>query len=102
VVGVKLVDAVYGEVVSLPRLVPPLVQVVGALACGPKTVNVTAPVAPELPVSVAVIELVAIVVPIVPEAGAPAVIVGDVLPTTVSLMPEPHVVTLALLLASPP
>jgi hypothetical protein len=34
------------ETVAVPTAVPPLVQLVGAVGCGPKTVNVIVPVAP--------------------------------------------------------
>ena len=45
------------DTVAVPTVVPPLVHVVGALACGPKTVNVIVPPAPLVaPLSVAVIE----------------------------------------------
>src|SRR6478736_8445895 len=69
--------------VAVPTVAPPLVQVVGALDCGPKTVNVIGAVAfaPELDASVAVIEAAAIAVPTVPVAGALALSVGLALPT---------------------
>jgi hypothetical protein len=59
------------------------VQVVGALDCGPKTLNVIGAVAfaPELDASVAVIDAAAIAVPTVPVAGALTDSVGLALPT---------------------
>ena len=77
----------------VPTAVPPLVQVVGALVCGPNTVQEIVPVGLEPPLSVAeLIAVVAMAVPIVPEAGpALAVSVVAILGTTVSVMPEPQV-----------
>jgi hypothetical protein len=86
----------------VPTVVPPLVQVVGALACGPKTVNVTVPPAPLVaPLSVALIEPVAIAVPVASVAGAPAVRAALDLATTVDVIPEPQMLLEAELLESP-
>jgi len=89
--------------VAVPTAVPPEVQVVGAVAWGPKTVKVTVPVAlePEVAASVPEMEVLAMAVPAVPPAGPDAVRVGDAWATTVSDMPEPQVETAALLLESP-
>jgi hypothetical protein len=90
------------DTVAVPTVVPPLVQIVGALAWGPKTVNVIVPVAPLVaPLSAAVIEPVPMAVPGVSVAGAPAVSGAVALPTTVDAIPEPQVVVLAELLESP-
>ena len=69
--------------VAVPTVVPPLVQVVGAATCGPKTLNVMGAVAfaPELDASVAVIDAAAIAVPTVPVAGALTDSVGLAVPT---------------------
>jgi hypothetical protein len=81
---------------------PPLVQVVGALACGPKTVKVIVPPAVAVPPeSTELIELAEIVTPAVPVEGAEAVVVVAFL-TTVKAMPLPHVPAEAVLLESPP
>jgi hypothetical protein len=67
------------------------VQLVGGLACGPKTANVIVPVAPlTAPVSLAFTVDAAIAVPTVPVLGAVAVIVV-VLVTDVDgmLLPQP-------------
>jgi hypothetical protein len=64
------------ETAADPTTVPPLVQVVGALACGPKTENVTVPVEPLVdPESVPLIELAEIAVPAAPVDGAVAAVV---------------------------
>lgn len=69
--------------VAVPTVVPPLVQVVGAATCGPKTLNVMGAVAfaPELDASVAVIDAAATAVPTVAVAGAFTDNVGLALPT---------------------
>jgi hypothetical protein len=88
--------------VAVPTVVPPLVQVVGALACGPNTVNVIVPPAPLVaPESAELIELAAIVVPALPVDGGEAEVVVAFL-TTVEAIPEPHVLADEVLLASPP
>ena len=90
------------ETVAVPTVVPPLVQVLGAVVWGPKTVNVIVPVAPlAAPDRTEEIALVAIVVPAVPVVGPVAVVVVAVR-TAVDAMPLPHVLAAALLLASPP
>ena len=88
--------------VAVPTVVPPLVHVVGAVACGPKTVKVIVPVGALPLASTELIELVAIAVPAVPVPGPVAVTVGDAFGTTVSDIPEPHRLTAAPLLLSPP
>ena len=72
---------------GVPTTVPLEAQVapVGALACGPKTLNVISPVAvaPELADNVAPIEVERIVVPATPIAGPDATILGEARPTVV-------------------
>ena len=87
--------------VAVPTVVPPLVQLVGALVWGPNTVKVIVPVAPLVaPDSVELIELVPIAVLVASEAGALAVDVVAFL-TVVEVMPVPQVLLEALLLESP-
>ncbi len=87
---------------AVPTVVPPLVQVEGAVAWGPKTVNVIVPVAPAVaPDSVEPIEPAAIAEPAFPLAGAAAVSVPAFF-TTVELIPLPHVLAEAVLPESPP
>jgi len=82
--------------VAVPTAVPPLVQVVGADAWGPNTVNVTVPVAPLVaPDSAEPIDEVAMAVPAISVADAVAV-VAVVLVTTVSAIPEPQVLAAPL------
>jgi hypothetical protein len=58
------------ETVAVPTVVPPLVHVLGALAWGPKTLNVIVPVAPApAPESVEPMALVAMVVLVASAAG---------------------------------
>jgi hypothetical protein len=70
----------------VPTVVPPLVQLVGAVAWGPKTLKVIVPpaslVAPE---SVELIEVAAIPVPVASVAGAVAVVVVALWTTSVKL-----------------
>jgi hypothetical protein len=103
--GVKLALDVYvalPETVAVPTVVPPLVHVLGALACGPNTVNVTVPPAPPVaPDKIELIELAAIVDPALPLEGAEAVVVVVFL-TTVELIPLPHVLAEAVSPESPP
>ena len=89
------------ETVAVPTVVPPLVQVVGALAWGPKTVTVIVPDPPLDPLRVAVSEPAAIAVPVGSVLGAAMVNPGEALATTVEVIPLPHVLTELLLLASP-
>ena len=92
-------------VVPVPTVVPPVVQVVGAVVWGPKTVKEMVPVAAGAVVPPARTELmlaVVMAVPIVPVPGAPIVTVGENLATTVSDMVPPQVEVAVLLLASPP
>ncbi len=57
------------DTVAVPTVVPPLVHVVGALGCGPNTLNVMVPVAPLPPDSVELIELAEMAVLVKPPAG---------------------------------
>ena len=74
----------------VPSEVPPAVQVVGAVACGPKTVKVTVPVGLDPPERVAEIVAAVMEVPAVPLEGPVAEKLGETLATTVSDMVEPH------------
>lgn len=86
----------------VPTAVPPLVQVVGASPCGPKTVNVIVPPAPTVPPeSPELMELATMALPAVPLAGA-LTVVTVVFLTTVEAIPDPQVLLEALLLESPP
>jgi hypothetical protein len=86
---------------AVPTAFPPLVQVVGGVACGPNTVKVIVPPAVLVaPVSVELIEFAAIGAPVVPLARAPAVVLV-VLVTAVEVMPLPQELLEAPLLASP-
>jgi hypothetical protein len=92
----------FPDTVAVPTVVPPLVQLVGAVACGPKTVNVTVPVAPlDAPDSVELIELAAMAVPAVPLVGAEAVS-AVVFLTSVELIPAPQTLAEEALPESPP
>ena len=88
--------------VAVPAAVPPVVQVVGAVVCGPKTVKVIvlASLVPEELAKVEVMLAAAMVVPAVPVAGAVTLRVGEALPTTVLVIPAPQVLAAALLFAS--
>jgi hypothetical protein len=89
------------DTAAVPTVVPPLVQLDGAVACGPNTVNVIVPVAPLVaPDKTELIALAAIAVPATPVAGAATVLV-DAFLTTVEAMPAPHVLLEVLLFASP-
>jgi hypothetical protein len=90
------------EIVAVPTVVPPLVQVVGALACGPNTVKAIVPVPMVVPDRVELIEPVGIAVFVLSVAGADALVLGLAFATTVSAMPEPQALFDAALLASPP
>jgi hypothetical protein len=84
-----------------PTCVPPLVQLVGAAACGPNTVKVIVPPAPlAAPVNVEAIDGAVIAVPGVLLAGPPAVTLV-VFVTVVDVMPAPHALLEALLPESP-
>jgi hypothetical protein len=86
---------------AVPTTVPPVVQFVGAVDCGPNTVNVTLPDAVLVaPVSVAPREPTPIGDPVVALAGAPAVILV-VLVTTVDVIPLPQALVAGLFIASP-
>jgi hypothetical protein len=78
------------ETVTVPAVVPPLVQVVGAVACGPNTVKVIVPVAPLVaPDRVELIELAAMTLPVVALAGPAAVVL--VMFLTVAVLVNPVV-----------
>jgi hypothetical protein len=88
------------ETVAVPTVVP-LVQVVGAAVCGPKTVKVIVPVAELVaPDSVEETVLLAIIVPVDALAGAVALVAVAFL-TVVELIPAPHVLVDARLALSP-
>jgi len=86
---------------AVPTVVPPEVQVVGAVDWGPKTVKVIVPVGLAPPERIEEMLEVAMVLPAVPVAGPDAVRVVVALATTVSDMPEPQVDTAELLFESP-
>jgi hypothetical protein len=87
--------------VAVPTVVPPVVQFVGALVCGPNTVKVTVPPAELVaPDSVEEIEPAAIALPGVPPAGAVTAKAGA-FETTVDAIEVPHVLLAALSFASP-
>jgi hypothetical protein len=85
----------------VPTVVPPVVQVVGAVAWGPKTVKVTVPVGLVPPVRVAAIVPTLMAVPTVPVEGPDALSEVVAFPTVVSDMPLPQVEAAGLLLESP-
>jgi hypothetical protein len=88
---------------AVPAVVPPVVQSVGAAACGPNTVKVTVPVGEDPPDSTADTAEVAIALPTVPVDGAlndNDVVDGAAL-MTVSGIPAPHADCDPLLPASP-
>jgi hypothetical protein len=87
-------------VTPVPTAVPPVVQVVGAVACGPKTVKVIVPVGLAPPARVALIALTAIAVFVASLAGPLAVVVVLFL-ATVEVIPVPQVLVEALSLVSP-
>jgi hypothetical protein len=62
----------FPDTVAVPTVVPPLVQVEGALACGPKTLKVTVPVGLAPPESVELMEPAAIAVLVTAVAGPTA------------------------------
>jgi hypothetical protein len=73
------------ETPAVPIVVPPEAQLVGALDCGPNTVNVTVPDGEEPPDSTAEIDDAAIFVPAFPGPGATTNSDADpAVPTTVS------------------
>ena len=83
--------------VAVPTVVPPLVQVAGAEACGPNTLKVIVPVAPAVaPDNAEPIDDAASAVPAVPLAGPDAVVVVAFV-TTVEDMDAPHVLAPAVL-----
>jgi hypothetical protein len=88
--------------VAVPTVVPPVLQLVGALACGPKMVNVTVPPAELVtPDRTAEIELAAIVLPVDALSGPLAVTFGEP-ETSVEAIELPHALLAALSPASPP
>jgi hypothetical protein len=88
--------------VAVPTVVPPLVHVLGALACGPNTLNVIEPAAPLVaPPSVELTAPAGIAVPDVPAAGPDTVVVVVALPTEVEAMLGPQALLDAPLLESP-
>jgi len=90
------------DTVAVPTVVLPVEQLVGAEACGPKTLTVIVPVEldPEELPSTELIELAGIAVPIVPVDGPVAVSAGEALATTISVT-EGHLLVAELLLVSP-
>jgi hypothetical protein len=87
-----------------PTAVPPLVQVVGAVDCGPNTLKVIFPLAAGLvvpPDNVAMIELLAIALPSPSVPGALTVTLVAFV-TVVEVMPAPQELLDALSLLSPP
>jgi len=64
-------------VVPVPTAVPPLVQFVGAEACGPKTVKLSVPVGLDPEASTELMELAAIAEPALAVPGPTAVTVGE-------------------------
>ena len=91
------------ETVAVPTVVPPVVHVAGAVACGPNTLNVIVPVAPLVPPDrLALIAKAAIALPAAPEPGPDALVVVVAVPTTVEAIPLPHALADAASLASPP
>ena len=84
--------------VAVPTVVPPVVQVAGAVVCGPKTLYVTVPVAGVVELDrIALSELAGIATLVPSVAGAPADSVGLALPTVVFDIVEPQVLFEALL-----
>jgi hypothetical protein len=83
--------------VAVPTVVPPLVHVIGAEACGPNTLNVIVPVGLDPPDRVEVMAVDVIDVPAVPDAGAAAVAAVVAGPTAVEAIPAPHVLDEAAL-----
>jgi hypothetical protein len=86
---------------AVPTVVPPE-QFVGALDCGPNTLNVIVPVGEAPPESDAEIDEGEIALPDVSEDGADTETPGDAWPTVVSVIPDPHVDAVGLLFESPP
>jgi len=92
----------FPDTVAVPTVVPPEVQVLGAVGWGPKTVKVMVPVALDPDVSTELIELATMVPPATPVDGPVAVTVGDALATTVSDIAPLQAEVAVLLLVSPP
>ena len=91
--------------VAVPTVVPPVVQEVGAVVSGPKTLKVMtlASFEPELAASVAVMLAAVIAVPAVSVAGAETLSVGEARETVVLVMlPLLQRLLAALLLESAP
>ena len=92
-------------VVPAPTAVPPAVQVVGAVAWGPKTLKVMVPLTAGLVVPPASTELMlaaVMAVPAVPVPGAPSSPSARTWPPRSRTCAAPQVEVAVLLLASPP
>ena len=102
--GRRVVGGVAGDRGPVPTVVPPVVQVVGAVAWGPKTLKVMVPVAlePEEAARAEVMLAAAMAVPAVPVAGPLAVDRRGGLGHDRLGIVEPQVEVAVLLLASPP
>jgi hypothetical protein len=103
--GVKSALGLYVPVpltaTGVPSCVPPVVQLLGGLACGPNTVNVIVPPAPAVAFrSAEVIELAGTAEPAVAADGPEAVTLSGSL-TTVEAMELPQPLFEALLFVSP-
>jgi hypothetical protein len=86
-----------------PTAVPPVLQSVGALDCGPNTSNVIVPDGDEPPDKATDTDPADFALPAVPDDGAltdPND--GDAAPTLVSVIDPPHPDSVALLFESPP
>jgi hypothetical protein len=103
-VGVNPADGLYvplADTDAVPTVVPPVLQSVGELACGPNTVNVIVPVGLAPPDSVELIEPAGIAVFAVPLAGADTDVLVE-FTTVVEVIPDPQPLFDARLPASPP
>jgi hypothetical protein len=92
----------FPDTLALPTVIPPEVHDVGAVGCGPNTVNVIVPDGDAPPDSVPEIDEAEIAEPAVPDPGAEADSAGLAAPSTVSAIPAPQVDALLLLFESPP
>jgi hypothetical protein len=89
--------------VAVPTDVPPVLQSVGAIDCGPNTSNVTVPDGDEPPDRSAEIDDASSLLPAVPVDGAvTADSIGEVAPTLVSVIDPPQPESASLLFESPP
>jgi hypothetical protein len=76
------------DTAAVPTVVPPLVQLDGAVVCGPNTVNVIVPVAPLVaPDRTELIEVAEIALPVFALAGPAAVVAVVFLPVAVFVKP---------------